>query len=105
MGKRKQNNTYYHGKGIPKTKGGRWPFEGAPGTNVDKRNVRDGSLVTRRKIGQDGRAYKDLDAAYEKHKPYDHVHDIVGTLRSEERSPDKKEKREFKKAKRKRKIW
>ena len=105
MGKRKKDNTYYHGKGIPKTKGGRWPFKGAPGTNIDKRNSLDGLLITRRKIDLNGHAYKDLDAAYKKHKPYDHVHDIVDTIRCEERPPNEKEKREFKKAKRKRKIW
>ena len=106
MGKRKIVTHYFSGKNLPKTKGGRISMQGEPNSNIDKRNIFDGSFISRRKIGLDGKAIKDMDAAYEKHKNYDHVHDIKDGFRNpNDRKPNKKERREFKKAKRKKKKW
>ncbi len=78
---------------------------GSPNSNLDTYDKKDGKFRSRRKYGKDGYAVKDLDVA-DKHKPYDHVHDITYNSRPpESRSPNKQEKREFSKAKRKRRFW
>ena len=76
-----------------------------PNTYVDTYNVDTGNFRSRRKYGEDGWAYKDMDTADEKH-PRDHVHEIFRGNRSKNpRDPNKSEKNELKKAKRKRRFF
>lgn len=105
MSRKRKNNQFSIGKNVPKNDSGRKPMYGAPNSNLDTYNKKDGTFRSRRKYGQSGYAIKDMDAA-DKHKPYDHVHDIDTDNRPHaDRAPDKKEKRELKKAKRKRRFW
>ena len=74
-------------------------MEGAPNSNLDTYNKKDGTFSSRRKFGKDGKAKKDHDVA-DHHKKDDHVHDIKGKNRDAlDRQPTKKEQREINKAK------
>lgn len=100
----KKYKQFFHGKDIPKSRTGRKPTKGEPNTNLDTYNSKTGLFRSRRKFDSKGFAYKDMDVADE-HKNYDHVHDFIETHRENDRNPTKKEKREFKKAKRKRRFF
>lgn len=80
-------------------------FFGPPNTNLDTYRKEDGRFIKRRKFGKDGYAVKDYDVA-DSHKRYDHVHDIsrISGRNPEDRDPNKQEKREINKAKRKRRF-
>lgn len=92
---------FFYGKNIAQTPYGNKPMKWLPWTYVDTYNATTGYFRSRRKYGADGWAYKDMDAA-DNHKPYDHVHDIYKGTRFKDRMPNKEEKKEFKKAKKKR---
>ncbi len=95
---------FYHGRGIPKTPHGQKPMRWIPWTYLDTYNAKTGHFRARRKFGADGWAYKDMDVADDKH-PFDHVHDIKSGTRSKiRRQPNKEERAEFKKAKKKRRF-
>ena len=102
MGK-KPYKQFHHGKGIPKTPFGQKPMKWFPWTYLDTYNAETGNFRSRRKFGHDGWAYKDMDTADEKH-PRDHIHDIHKGNRFDARNPNKSEKQEFKKAKKKRRF-
>ena len=103
--KKKRPIMYYYGKGIKKTISNRSPIYGEPNSNIDFRGIDDGTLHRRRKIGYNGVAIKDYDSP-DQHKPYIHVHDFVGEVRSpEDRPPTKREAREYNKARSKKKKW
>ena len=94
---------FHHGKDLPKTNMGRKPRKWKPNTNIDTYNAQTGEFRSRRKIGLDGYAKKDMDVSDDKHKD-DHIHDFEGEKRSKARLPNKKEKSELNKAKRKRRL-
>ncbi|MBQ3589960.1 MAG: hypothetical protein II980_05880, partial [Clostridia bacterium] len=72
--------------------------------NLDTYNSTTGAFRSRRKFGVTGFAVKDMDVSDEKH-PIDHVHDFKNGKRIKiPRKPTKKERKEFRKAKRKRRI-
>ena len=101
---RKPYKQFHHGKELPKTSFGRKPMKWFPWTYIDTYNADTGSFRSRRKFGSDGLAYKDMDAADEVHKG-DHIHDIHCGQRSKNpRKPNKYERKEFKKAKKKRRF-
>ncbi len=100
---RKPYKHFFHSKGMPKTAHGRKPMKWFPWSYLDTYHAETGKFRSRRKFGSDGWAYKDMDTA-DKHKPYDHVHDIHRGKRLDDRKPNKIEKKEFKKAKRKRRF-
>ena len=100
---RKPYKQFHHGKGISKTAYDRKPMKWFPWTYIDTYNVDNGMFRSRRKFGSDGWAYKDLDTS-DNHKPYDHVHDIQKGKRSSDRKPNKQERKEFEKAKKKRRF-
>ena len=103
MSKQRRHKSFYQGKGIRGDD--HTSFEGEPNTNLDVYRKDDGRFIQRRKFGEDGFAVKDYDIQDE-HKSYDHVHDINRDGReSNDRLPNKKEKREIDKAKRKRRFW
>ena len=106
MGKRKhRKGTFRVGKGIKPTDKGHAPLVGAPNSNLDTYYKESGKLHQRRKFGADGQAVKDYDAANFRHDR-DHVHDFNGTIRGKNsRDLTKQERREFEKAKRKRRVW
>ena len=96
---------FFHGKDYPKSNLKNKPLQGAPNSFLDTYSVKSGRFVSRRKFGADGLAYKDLDVA-DNHRPYDHVHKIHGTKRSiNPDHPNKQERLEFKKAKKKRSFF
>ena len=96
---------FFHGKNIPKSNYGQKPLRWIPGTYLDTYHSETGQFRSRRKYGSDGYAYKDMDTA-DMHRPYDHVHDFVDRKRaSVPRNPTKAERREFTKAKRKRRFF
>ena len=96
---------FFHGKGIPKNTHGKKPMKWVPSTYLDTYNAKTGRFRARRKFGEDGWAYKDMDIA-DSHKNSDHIHDIKSSSRSsEDRNPTKKEQKELNKAKKKRKFW
>ena len=100
---KKSYKQFHHGKGIQKTSFGRKPMRWFPWTYIDTYNAQTGYFRSRRKFGKDGWAYKDMDTADEKH-PHDHVHDIHDGKRFDGRNPSKSEKKEFQKAKKKRRF-
>ena len=106
MGKRKhRKGTFRVGKGIKPTDKGHAPLVGSPNSNLDTYYKETGKLHRRRKFGTDGRAVKDYDAA-DYHHSHDHAHDFNGTVRgNKSRNLTKQERREFEKAKRKRRFW
>ena len=81
-------------------------FKGVPNTNMDTYDKRNGRFKSRRKFGNDGKAFVDLDTA-DGHKDYDHAHDIDVNKKpprsEEDRKLTRNERRELNKAKRKRK--
>lgn len=103
MEQKKPYKQFYHGKGISKTPYGQKPMKWLPWTYIDTYNAATGWFRSRRKFGEDGWAYKDLDTADE-HKPWDHVHDIYHGHRLSGRKPNTVEKKELKKAKKKRRF-
>ncbi|MBR2970479.1 MAG: hypothetical protein IKC48_01605 [Clostridia bacterium] len=100
---KKPYKQFYHGKGITNKQFGQKPMKWFPWTYLDTYNAKTGKFRSRRKFGSDGWAYKDMDTA-DNHKPYDHVHDIRKGYRFDDRKPNKAEKKEFKKAKKKRRF-
>lgn len=101
--KKRSYKQFHHGKGMTKTTFGSRPMTWIPGTYIDTYNSETGKFRSRRKFGKDGWAYKDLDTA-DHHKPYDHVHDINKGKRFDDRHPSKSERKEFQKAKKKRRF-
>ena len=100
---KKPYKQFFHGKGILKTVFGSKPMHSKPNSYIDTYNSDTGNFRSRRKYGEDGWAYKDMDTA-DNHRPYDHVHDIYRYDRSDARHPNKHEKKEFTKAKKKRRF-
>lgn len=101
---KKTYDQFFHGKDFPKTDKEHKPIKWHPNTNIDTYNVKTGKFRSRRKFGKNGLASKDMDTA-DSHRPYDHIHDWQGTQRSKvPRNPNKQEKSELKKAKRKRRF-
>lgn len=102
---KKPYKQFFHGKNIPASPHGRKPMKWLPWTFLDTYNIQTGRFRSRRKYGADGWAYKDMDTADEVH-PQDHVHEILKGFRSKsQRVPTPKEKKEFKKAKKKRRFF
>lgn len=101
--KDKSYKQFYHGKWVQKTSFDKKPMKWFPLTFIDTYNIKTGKFRSRRKFGRDGWAYKDMDTA-DAHKPYDHVHDIYNGKRFGGRNPNKKERKELEKAKRKRRF-
>lgn len=107
MGRKQKYNFFHLFKGGKNDKR-ETPLHGAPNTNLDTYDKRNGSFKSRRKYGNNGNAYVDLNV---KHKPNenDHAHDIdinKNKPRSDEhRKLTRKERRELNKAKRKRRFW
>lgn len=99
----KSYKQFFHGKRIPKSSHGRKPMKWIPKSYLDTYNAESGKFRSRRKFGADGWAYKDMDTADEMHQQ-DHVHDIHKGNRFDARKPSKEEKKEFKKAKKKRRF-
>ena len=94
---------FFHGKGISKTAYGQKPMKWIPNSYIDTYNSDTGIFRSRRKFGSDGWAYKDMDTA-DNHKPYNHIHIIHKGQRFNDRKPNNKEKKEFKKAQKKRRF-
>ena len=89
---------------MPKTNKGSKPQKWEPNTNIDTYNVITGEFRSRRKFGKDGYATKDMDVSDENHN-YDHIHDYNEGKRSKvRRLPSNKERKELKKAKKKRRF-
>ena len=101
---KKSYKQFFHGKEISKTSLDKKPMKWIPLTYIDTYNVKTGRFRSRRKFGEDGWAYKDMDTADEKH-PRDHVHDIYKGNRFDGRNPNNAEKKEFKNAKKKRRFF
>lgn len=101
--RKKPYKQFFHGKGVPKSMYGSKPMKWFPWSYIDTYNAETGKFRSRRKFGRDGWAYKDMDTADE-HKPYDHVHDIQRGTRAADRKPNKTERKEFYKAKKKRRF-
>lgn len=99
----KRYKQFFHGKELSKTQYQHKPMKWIPNTYIDTYSTCNGLFRSRRKFGKDGWVYKDMDTA-DSHRPYDHIHDWHGKLRAKPRTPNKQEKREFKKAKRKRRF-
>ena len=108
---RKQKRNFFRVFKGGKNDDGLTPLHGAPNTNLDTYDKRNGRFKSRRKYGNDGNAYVDLDTAHgcKSNVGYDHAHDIdvnKEPKRSKEhRNLTRKERREINKAKRKRKGW
>ncbi|MGN1042948.1 MAG: hypothetical protein ACI4SK_05650 [Christensenellales bacterium] len=101
---KKSYKQFFHGKNIHKTNEQHKPIKWKPNTYIDTYNAETGIFRSRRKFGKDGWAYKDMDTA-DSHRPHDHIHDWNGKQRAKEpRAPNKQEKNELKKAKRKRRF-
>ena len=73
---------------------------------MDTYDKRNGKFHSRRKFDSNGNAFVDYDVA-DNHKSYDHKHNIVGNIRFTKDNPNlsKKEKRELRKAKKKRRFF
>ena len=97
--------SFYQGKGVSKTDTSTRPLKAEPRSFIDTYDKATGMFKSRRKYDSTGNAYRDLDAGHE-HKPFDHVHDYTSKkdIHKENRLPNKSEKREFKKAKKKRRF-
>lgn len=106
MSKKHKPNNYFHvGTFVRKNDRVLTPLRGAPFGHLDTYVKRTGRIYRRRKYKWNGRAYVDLDVA-EKHKDYDHAHDIKGNNRSKDDRPlTKREKRELNRLKKKRRYW
>lgn len=105
MSRKRKNNFFHIFKGGKDDKAVK-PLQGAPNTNLDTYDKRDGRFKSRRKFGNDGNAVVDLDTAHIE-GTNDHAHDIDVNKKQprsdEHRNLTRKEKREINKAKRKRK--
>ena len=100
----KSYKQFHYGKNYPKTVSKSKPFKWIPNSYIDTYNIETGKFRARRKYGTNGLVYKDMDTA-DSHRPYDHIHDWKGKQRSKQpRVPNKQEKAELKKAKRKRRF-
>lgn len=105
MSRKAKNNFFWVGKGIPKNDKKLIPIRSSPNSNIDVYDKRTGKLHRRRKFGKDGKVIKDYDRK-DNHKNYDHAHDFYGNFRNtQDRYLTKKEKIEFNKAKKNRRIW
>ena len=103
--KGKNRKKFFHiGKNIPKNDKNRTPFNGEPNSYLDTYVKKDGRFFRRRKFGRNGRAYVDLDTPHD-HNNKDHAHNIKGNERLADRPLTRKEKREMRKAKKKRRFW
>ena len=105
MGKKRKGRQLYHiGKGI--LTDGHTGFYGEPNTNLDTYRKSDGMFYRRRKFGKNGFAVKDYDMPDE-HKNSVHVHLITPQTGRDpvSKDPNKKERREINKAKKKRRLW
>lgn len=95
---------FFHGKNFPKTDKQHKPTKWIANSYVDTYNAETGAFRSRRKFGDDGWVYKDMDTA-DAHRPYDHIHDWKGRQRAKvPRKPNKQERAEFGKAKNKRRF-
>lgn len=101
--KKENNKTLQVGKGYRRV-GTRSPIEGEPNTNLDFYDNKTGEFVSRRKFNSRGKAEKDLDKGHKSHNKEDHAHDFGNNKRGGERPLLKKEKREIKKASKKRRF-
>lgn len=106
---RKQKFNFFHLFKGGKSTERQTPLHGAPNTNLDTYDKRNGRFRSRRKFGQNGDAYVDLDTGHKRGANYDHAHDI-DVCKEEPRSNihrdlTRKERRELNKAKRKRRFW
>lgn len=108
MSRKRKNNDFHVFKGGKNDKG-HTPLYGAPNTNLDTYDKRNGRFKSRRKFGRNGNAYVDLDTGHICGVKQDHAHDIdvsKSNPRSEvHRKLTRKEKREINRAKQKRKGW
>ena len=107
MGRKPKFSFFFVRKGKKKVNERITDFNGAPNSNMDKYDMRNGKSVSRRKFNSKGKAYIDLDVATPKHD-FDHAHDIDADkkIRSSPRKKlTRKERRELNRAKRKRKGW
>lgn len=109
---RKQKRHFFHLFKGGKDDKGTTPLHGAPNTNLDTYDKRNGRFKSRRKFGKDGNAFVDLDTAHgcKSDIGYDHAHDIDVKNKVQPRSIvhrklTRKERCEINKAKRKRKGW
>lgn len=101
---KKSYKQFFHGKNLHKTVTKHKPTKWFHNTYIDTYNVTTGRFRSRRKFGNDGWAYKDMDTA-DDHKPYDHIHDWSNRQRAQiPRMPNKQEESELRKAKRKRRF-
>ena len=100
----KSYKQFHYGKDYPKIASKSKPFKWIPNSYIDTYNIETGKFRARRKYGKNGLVYKDMDTA-DSHRPYDHIHDWNGKQRAKQpRIPNKQEKTELKKAKRKRRF-
>ncbi len=96
---------FFHGKKLPKTASKSKPLKWYPNTYLDTYTIETGKFRSRRKYGKDGFVYKDMDTA-DSHRPYDHIHDWNNKQRAKEpRKPNKYERQELEKAKKKRRFF
>ena len=96
---------FYHGKGIKKNDTHSKPMTAEPNSFIDSYVKKNGKFASRRKFDSTGRAIVDLDAGHN-HRPFDHVHDLITVFdfHKDYRLPTKRERKEFKKAKKKRRF-
>lgn len=100
----KSYKQFFHRKNLHKTDKQHKPIKWNPNTYIDTYNAETGRFRSRRKFDKYGWVYKDMDTA-DSHRPYDHIHDWNGTQREKTpRDPNKQEKAELKKAKKKRRF-
>ena len=105
MGKKKvETKVFQVGKGRRRDSY-RSPIFGPPNTNLDFYNKKTGSFVGRRKYCESGWAVKDLDKKHTTHGGYDHVHVYDGKVRGSENPLNFQERREIKKASKKRRFY
>jgi len=97
---------WFHGKGVKPTDAGRSvPTSGEPDSYIDIYTESTGKIHRRRKFDRSGKVYLDLDRGYQNTtEKEDHAHDWVDGKRRKKRSLTKKEKIEFLKMKKKRKV-
>ena len=101
----KRYEKFYHGKGISKNDISSKPLCAEPNSYIDSYVKKNGKFASRRKFNNKGKAYIDLDTGHN-HRPFDHVHDLISVhdFHKDYRLPTKREKRELKKAKKKRRF-
>ena len=105
MAKKKTTKIFFYGKNLKKSDSVHSPISGEKNSNIDFYNKYTGKFHRRRKIGNKGFAIKDYDAP-DYHKPKYHVHDFIGLRRNEiDRPPNRKERREINKIRKKRRFW